>query len=170
MDAGSQRVLVVWRSTLFTLRRKWLWGATWLATPEVSVAPKDKRHARSHLSHSPETLQLCAFHSNGFSREAHAQKATSPLLASTNPLSYIPQVHLTRSECRLTFHTLPMQRGLLSQRQHGDTNLTRSSPLKPDELQVLRAQFEKEGDYVGVQTKFNYAWVCACSRNVGGRI
>jgi hypothetical protein len=23
----------------------------------------------------------------------------------------------------------------------------------------LRAQYEKEGDYVGVQTKFNYAWV-----------
>ncbi|KAI5280575.1 mitochondrial membrane protein [Ascosphaera aggregata] len=32
------------------------------------------------------------------------------------------------------------------------------SPLKPEELAVLRAQFEKEGDYVGVQTKFNYAW------------
>ncbi|KKY15533.1 putative mitochondria fission 1 protein [Phaeomoniella chlamydospora] len=32
------------------------------------------------------------------------------------------------------------------------------SPLKPAELQVLRAQYEKEGDYVGVQTKFNYAW------------
>ncbi|KAI1617360.1 mitochondria fission 1 protein [Exophiala viscosa] len=31
-------------------------------------------------------------------------------------------------------------------------------PLKPAELQVLRAQYEKEGDYVGVQTKFNYAW------------
>jgi len=30
--------------------------------------------------------------------------------------------------------------------------------LKPAELQVLRAQYEKEGDYVGVQTKFNYAW------------
>lgn len=34
-----------------------------------------------------------------------------------------------------------------------------SSPLKPEELQVLRAQYEKEGDYVGIQTKFNYAWV-----------
>lgn len=33
------------------------------------------------------------------------------------------------------------------------------SPLKSDELQVLRAQYEKEGPYVGVQTKFNYAWV-----------
>lgn len=33
------------------------------------------------------------------------------------------------------------------------------SPLKADELQVLRAQYEKEGYYVGVQTKFNYAWV-----------
>ncbi|KAJ5943561.1 hypothetical protein N7516_003729 [Penicillium verrucosum] len=32
------------------------------------------------------------------------------------------------------------------------------SPLKPAELQVLRAQYEKEGDYVGIQTKFNYAW------------
>ncbi|KFY37471.1 hypothetical protein V494_04724 [Pseudogymnoascus sp. VKM F-4513 (FW-928)] len=32
------------------------------------------------------------------------------------------------------------------------------SPLKPSELQVLRAQYEKEGEYVGVQTKFNYAW------------
>ncbi|KAF3041973.1 hypothetical protein E8E12_009434 [Didymella heteroderae] len=32
------------------------------------------------------------------------------------------------------------------------------SPLKPDELQVLRAQYEKEGEYVGLQTKFNYAW------------
>ena len=32
------------------------------------------------------------------------------------------------------------------------------SPLKPAELQVLRAQYEKEGDYVGTQTKFNYAW------------
>jgi hypothetical protein len=35
------------------------------------------------------------------------------------------------------------------------------SPLKPEELQVLRAQYEKEGEYVGLQTKFNYAWVCA---------
>ena len=33
------------------------------------------------------------------------------------------------------------------------------SPLKPAELDILRAQYEKEGDYVGVQTKFNYAWV-----------
>ncbi|KAI9842845.1 MAG: mitochondrial membrane protein [Sclerophora amabilis] len=32
------------------------------------------------------------------------------------------------------------------------------SPLKPAELQVLRSQYEKEGEYVGVQTKFNYAW------------
>ncbi|KAL8657040.1 MAG: hypothetical protein Q9226_002321 [Calogaya cf. arnoldii] len=41
------------------------------------------------------------------------------------------------------------------------------SPLKPDELQVLRAQYEKEGYYVGVQTKFNYAWglIKSSSRN-----
>ncbi|KAI1006977.1 hypothetical protein K3495_g1242 [Podosphaera aphanis] len=31
-------------------------------------------------------------------------------------------------------------------------------PLKPAELQILRVQFEKEGDFVGVQTKFNFAW------------
>lgn len=24
---------------------------------------------------------------------------------------------------------------------------------------MLRAQYEKEGDYVGIQTKFNFAWV-----------
>ncbi|KAF2713095.1 hypothetical protein K504DRAFT_472560 [Pleomassaria siparia CBS 279.74] len=41
------------------------------------------------------------------------------------------------------------------------------SPLKPDELQVLRAQYEKEGEYVGLQTKFNYAWglIKSLSRN-----
>lgn len=33
------------------------------------------------------------------------------------------------------------------------------SALKPAELQVLRAQYEKEGEYVSLQTKFNYAWV-----------
>lgn len=25
---------------------------------------------------------------------------------------------------------------------------------------MLRDQYEKEGEYVGLQTKFNYAWVC----------
>jgi len=35
------------------------------------------------------------------------------------------------------------------------------SPLNPAELQVLRAQYEKEGEYVSIQTKFNYAWVIA---------
>jgi hypothetical protein len=57
----------------------------------------------------------------------------------------------------------PMRKGLLP----GITDvlerceLTRLtySPLKPAELQVLRAQYEKEGDYVGIQTKFNFAWV-----------
>lgn len=34
------------------------------------------------------------------------------------------------------------------------------SPLRPEELEVLRNQYEKEGDYVGIQTKFNFAWVC----------
>ncbi|KAL7269865.1 Mitochondrial fission 1 protein [Rhizina undulata] len=32
------------------------------------------------------------------------------------------------------------------------------SPLKESELAVLRRQYEKDGEYVGVQTKFNYAW------------
>ncbi|RDW91978.1 mitochondrial protein [Coleophoma crateriformis] len=32
------------------------------------------------------------------------------------------------------------------------------SPLKPAELAVLRAQYEKEGEHVGIQTKFNFAW------------
>ena len=40
------------------------------------------------------------------------------------------------------------------------------SPLRPAELQVLRAQYEKEGDYVGVQTKFNFAWVCAIQATI----
>lgn len=40
------------------------------------------------------------------------------------------------------------------------SKLTLNSPLRPEELQVLRAQYEKEGEFVGVQTKFNYAWVC----------
>lgn len=39
------------------------------------------------------------------------------------------------------------------------------SPLKPEELQVLRAQYEKEGEYVGLQTKFNYAWVRFAERS-----
>lgn len=41
-----------------------------------------------------------------------------------------------------------------------------TSPLKPEELQVLRSQYEKEGEYVGVQTKFNYAWVDAIPSTV----
>ncbi|KAL0637252.1 mitochondrial membrane protein [Maublancomyces gigas] len=32
------------------------------------------------------------------------------------------------------------------------------SPLKEAELAVLRKQYEGEGQFVGVQTKFNYAW------------
>ncbi|CAJ2502148.1 Uu.00g050010.m01.CDS01 [Anthostomella pinea] len=41
------------------------------------------------------------------------------------------------------------------------------TPLKPSELKVLRDQYEKEGEMVGVQTKFNYAWglVKSNSRN-----
>jgi fission 1 protein len=47
-------------------------------------------------------------------------------------------------------------------------------PLNPAELAVLRTQYEKEGDMVGVQTKFNYAWVglqllLLCSRRPRAR-
>ena len=38
------------------------------------------------------------------------------------------------------------------------------SPLSTAELDVLRAQYEKEDVMVGVQTKFNYAWVSLRSR------
>ncbi|GAA5801979.1 hypothetical protein HPULCUR_007439 [Helicostylum pulchrum] len=31
-------------------------------------------------------------------------------------------------------------------------------PLSPAELEVLRRQYIKEGEYVTIQTKFNYAW------------
>ncbi|ORY95354.1 mitochondria fission 1 protein [Syncephalastrum racemosum] len=31
-------------------------------------------------------------------------------------------------------------------------------PLSPAEIEVLRRQFEREGSYVTIQTKFNYAW------------
>ena len=44
----------------------------------------------------------------------------------------------------------------------------RASPLKPEELQVLRSQYEKEGEFVGVQTKFNYAWVCFIEESSAG--
>ena len=51
----------------------------------------------------------------------------------------------------------PMLRGMLTANLVDEANPP--SPLKPAELQVLRSQYEKEGDYVGIQTKFNYAWV-----------
>lgn len=35
----------------------------------------------------------------------------------------------------------------------------RHSPLDPAAFKILKAQYEKEGQYVGIQTKFNYAWV-----------
>ncbi|KAM4064673.1 hypothetical protein HRG_004962 [Hirsutella rhossiliensis] len=45
--------------------------------------------------------------------------------------------------------------------------LDAETPLNPSELNVLRAQYEKEGDMVGVQTKFNYAWGLVKSNNRG---
>lgn len=48
---------------------------------------------------------------------------------------------------------------LLSSSQRPALTLTHcASPLKPAELAVLRSQYEKEGEYVSLQTKFNYAW------------
>ncbi|KAI8993693.1 hypothetical protein BDB01DRAFT_715990 [Pilobolus umbonatus] len=38
-------------------------------------------------------------------------------------------------------------------------------PLTPAELEVLRRQYIKEGEYVTIQTKFNYAWGLIKSRN-----
>lgn len=38
------------------------------------------------------------------------------------------------------------------------THFPLRSPLKEAELAVLRKQYEGEGQFVGVQTKFNYAW------------
>ncbi|KAI8335199.1 mitochondria fission 1 protein [Chlamydoabsidia padenii] len=32
------------------------------------------------------------------------------------------------------------------------------TPLSAAELEVLKRQYVKEGDYVSIQTKFNYAW------------
>lgn len=50
----------------------------------------------------------------------------------------------------------------LGTREITDTNTDfwpfRHSPLKEAELAVLRKQYEGEGQFVGVQTKFNYAW------------
>ncbi|KYK59608.1 mitochondrial membrane fission protein [Drechmeria coniospora] len=43
--------------------------------------------------------------------------------------------------------------------------LDAETPLNAAELNVLRAQYEKEGDMVGVQTKFNYAWGLVKSHN-----
>ncbi|KAK3192484.1 mitochondrial membrane protein [Lecanicillium sp. MT-2017a] len=45
--------------------------------------------------------------------------------------------------------------------------LDAETSLNPAELNVLRAQYEKEGEMVGVQTKFNYAWGLVKSTNRG---
>ncbi|EKJ72539.1 hypothetical protein NXS19_008932 [Fusarium pseudograminearum] len=36
--------------------------------------------------------------------------------------------------------------------------LDAETPLNPSELNVLKSQYDREGEMVGVQTKFNYAW------------
>lgn len=66
--------------------------------------------------------------------------------------------------------SLPRKFLPLKEPQPPDANMFQSpdavdaeTPLKPSELKVLRDQYEKEGDMAGVQTKFNYAWVCLVS-------
>ncbi|KAI7855118.1 mitochondria fission 1 protein [Circinella umbellata] len=39
-------------------------------------------------------------------------------------------------------------------------------PLTPAEIEVLRKQFEREGEFVTIQTKFNYAWGLIKSKNL----
>ncbi|PVU87067.1 hypothetical protein BB560_006549 [Smittium megazygosporum] len=39
------------------------------------------------------------------------------------------------------------------------------TPLEPQELQVLKRQYEREGRRVSVQSKFNYAWGLVKSQN-----
>lgn len=51
-----------------------------------------------------------------------------------------------------------MPRGTPAPRLSARASTDPSSPLKDSELAVLRKQFESEGTFVGVQTKFNYAW------------
>ena len=51
-------------------------------------------------------------------------------------------------------HTLFQPQAHLTVTDAADAELS----LKPSELSVLRAQYEKEGAFVGLQTKFNYAW------------
>jgi fission 1 protein len=43
--------------------------------------------------------------------------------------------------------------------------LDAETPLNASELNVLRAQYEKEGEMAGVQTKFNFAWGLVKSNN-----
>ncbi|KAI6781413.1 Tetratricopeptide repeat 11 Fission 1 protein [Emericellopsis cladophorae] len=43
--------------------------------------------------------------------------------------------------------------------------LDAETPLNSNELDVLRSQYEKEGEMVGIQTKFNYAWGLVKSTN-----
>ncbi|KAI9245351.1 hypothetical protein BDA99DRAFT_528150 [Phascolomyces articulosus] len=39
-------------------------------------------------------------------------------------------------------------------------------PLTSAEIEVLRKQFEREGEFVTIQTKFNYAWGLIKSKNM----
>ncbi|KAF5615805.1 mitochondria fission 1 [Fusarium sp. NRRL 52700] len=44
--------------------------------------------------------------------------------------------------------------------------LDAETPLNASELNVLKAQYEREGEMVGIQTKFNYAWVTILRLNL----
>ncbi|KAF5645286.1 mitochondria fission 1 [Fusarium sp. NRRL 25303] len=44
--------------------------------------------------------------------------------------------------------------------------LDAETPLNASELNVLKTQYEREGEMVGIQTKFNYAWVAILRLNL----
>lgn len=87
-----------------------------------------------------------------------------PVHTSTQPweiIYHVSTASATIAQSQLTSSdAADAERWTISQRDSISISTNDSSPLKPAELQVLRSQYEKEGDYVSVQTKFNYAWVC----------
>lgn len=94
-----------------------------------------------------------AVHRSTPRKRAYISRATSAAITNAMPLlpdaadaeAYVPSSLFSRT-IRLPSAPPP------------DILLYHSS-LKPAELQVLRAQYEKEGEYASLQTKFNYAWV-----------
>ena len=85
----------------------------------------------------------------------HAPRVTSNLtLPITKPCLTPP------SQTPPTPKGNPDYHHLTTHKQPPTNHLPTYSPLKPAELQVLRAQYDKEseGSYISLQTKFNLAW------------